>query len=595
MRSTALVTSIALVGGALGAFASGADQVGRDDRPGQVGSVDFIAVTRTGQPIADLRADEVTLRVGNRIRPVRALQFIQVSSAMRGAAPGLASPLESIAPPFASNMSTVADAPRSFVIVVDDESMPIGEERRLRTALNNFVRDLPEFDYVALVTVPHGGLRVGLTTDRDLLRREIANISPMTSLAAPTCRTRSTLAALETTLNRIVRVSQQPVIVAFLSASLMGQSRMEQAPVPARGALSAQAGSCFLHTDDFARVGKTLAANRGQLYVINPDFSQAPVLEGIEHLQGQTGAPLFHLGAGTEPGLYRMARETSAYYIVTFATDPEERDGQAQPASIRITRRDVEVRGRPYVVLPRPAPIPAASTTITTAFDMVRNGRQYRDLPIRATTTSFRNADGSVNVVGWFEPIDPSSRIMTAAAALINENGRAVAYWEGEADKMSAWPTAIGLTVPPGAYRLRIAAIDSNGRLGLVDDKFEAEIRKAGPIQVSGLSLGVPDGAGFAPRLQFSADTSAVAYLEMYGLLSGMEAGAVFEVSTTTNGPALMTLKGAFTATSVEGRFGVTATIPLSTLEPGNYVVRAIVAAAGQPAVRAIRTLHKAR
>ena len=595
MPRTALATAVASIAFALGALASGPDQAGRDDRPGQIASVDFVVVSRTGQPVTDLRADEVTLRIGNKNRPIRNLQFIQVAADMRGAAAAPVDPVEPLAPPFASNLKTVADSPRSFLIVVDDESMPIGEEQKLRAALNSFVRDLPPADSVALVTVPRGGLKVGLTTDRDLLRREIATISPITPIDAPICRTRSTLITLETTLLRLIRPSDQPVIVAFLSASLLGQSRMEQAPAPNRGSLSAQAGVCYLHTDDFARVGKALAARRAQLYIINPDFSQAPVQEGIENLQGQTGAPLFHLGAaGTEPGLYKMARETSAYYVATFTTDPEERNGEAQSASIRVTRRDVEVRGKPYVVLPAASPLPAASsTTVTTAFDMVRNGRQYRDLPLRATTASFRNPNGSVNVVGWFEPLDTSVRIMTAAAALVNDAGRAVAYWEGEADKMLSWPTAIGLNVPPGTYRLRLAAIDSTGRLGLVDDQLVAEIRQAGPVQISGLMLGVSSASGFAPRLQFSAEREAVAYLEMYGLGEGTAAGAMIEVARTTNGPAFLTLKATFAPTPVDGRFMVTATIPLSNLAAGSYVVRAIVAAPGQPAARAIRTLRK--
>jgi hypothetical protein len=472
--------------------------------------------------------------------------------------------------------------------------MPIGQEQKLRSALSDFVRDLPPADNVAIVTVPHGGIKVGLTTDRDQLRRAIANISPMSPIEPPICRTRTTLRTLEGTLDQLARSSKQPVIVAFLSASLMGQSRMEEAPRANRGALSPQGGSCYLQTDDFVRVGATLAASRAHLYIIHPDYSHEPVLEGIENLRGQTGAPMFHLTSSGEPGLYRMARETSAYYVATFDTDPEERDGKAQPASIRTTRRGAEVRGRPYVVISRAA-TPALGVTVTTAFDMVRSGRQYRDLPLRATASSFRNPNGTLNVIGWFEPIDPSVKIMTAAAALIDDNGKGVAYWQGEADKMTSWPTAIGLTVAPGRYRMRIAAIDSTGRLGLIDDRIEAELPKAGPFQISGLALGVPDGDGFTPRLRFSTESAAVAYLELYGAGEGARVGALFEVARTTNGPALSTVKGTFTPTTNDGKFGITAVIPLAPLAPGDYVVRAIVGGSGQPAARVIRTLRKAR
>jgi len=593
-RRILLVTGVALVALAVGP-AVAALQQGRDDRPGQVASVDFVVVTREGQPVTDLKASELTLRVGNKNRPIRTLQYIRMAADMAGAVSTRVTPLDPLPPAFTTNMVTVGDLPRMIVLVVDDESMPIGQEEKLRIALRNFVRDLPPKDNVALVTVPHGGLMVGFTTDRELLRKEIANISPITPMQPAICRTRATLQTLENTVGILARTSQQPVIVGFMSASLMGMSRMEQAPQPNRGSLSPQGGVCYLTGDDFARVGAALAAHRAQLYILNPDFSQDPVLEGIENLRGQTGAPLFHLQSSGEPGLSRMARETSGYYVVTFDTDPEERNGKAQPATIRTTRRDVEVRSRPYVVVGRPSGLPASATTVTTAFDMVRNGRQYRDLPLRATTASFRNADGRVNVAGWFEPMDPSIKIMTAAAALIDENGRGVAFWQGEAEQMTKWPAAVSLPVPPGTYRLRIAAIDSNGRLGLVDDRMVAEIRRAGPLQVSDLMLGVSPGGGFAARLEFTNEESATAFLELYGASEGAAVGAVFEVARTENGPAVQTIKGAFAPTPEDGKFAVTATIPLSGLAPGSYVVRAIVGAAGQPAVRVIRTLVKSR
>ena len=224
---------------------------------------------------------------------------------------------------------------------------------------------------------------------------------------------------------------------------------------------------------------------------------------------------------------------------------------------------------------------------------MVRSGRQYTDLPLRATAAPFRNADGTVNVIGVFEPVDGSTKIMTAAAALFDENGTARAYWQGEADKLTSWPTALGLTVPAGKYRMRIGAIDANGRLGLIDDQIVAEIPKAGPLQISGLMLGVPKGAGFTPRLSFSNEATATAYLELYGAGEGARVGAQFEIAKTTNGPAFQTFRGVFAATSEDGRFMVSAAIPLGALAPGDYVVRAIVQAAGQPAARVIRTLHK--
>ena len=66
-----------------------------------------------------------------------------------------------------------------------------------------------------------------------------------------------------------------------------------------------------------------------------------------------------------------MARETSGYYVATFDIDPDERTGVTHQASIKTTRPDVELRGRPYVMVGRAAttspPTPAPAPIFTTA------------------------------------------------------------------------------------------------------------------------------------------------------------------------------------------------------------------------------------
>lgn len=598
-RRTMLVASAAALAIALGASVSG-QQAGQDVRGTQTASVNFMVVAKDGQPVSDLKAEEVTLRIDAKVRPIRSLQYVRVSSPIGGREGAAPAPPPEIGPAFATNLATAADLPRSIVLVIDDEAMPIGSEVKIRAALNAFVRDLPPNDQVALVTVPHGGIKVGLTADREKMRKEIANISPISPIADAACQTLQTLQTLQGTLDQLTRTTDQPVAVAFLAATLSGASTMESAPRPAAGgaSLSSQAGGCHLVNDDFVRIGQAVAAARAQFYIINPDYSMSGGTQGIENLQGQTGAPLFHLSAGTEPGLYRLARETSAYYTATFDTEPDELVGKPHPTTIKLTRDGVDVRYRPYLVVGRAAPtahaVSPTGTTVTTAFDMVRSGKQFRDLPLRATASSFRNANGTVNVIALFEPTDSSVKIMTAAAALIDENGMAKEFWTGEADKMTAWPTALGLTVKPGRYRLRVGAIDSTGRLGLIDSELVAEVRQAGPLQISELLLGLQPGGKFSPRLQFTKEPAAVAYLELYGATEGTQVGAVFEVANTTDGKAFMTLPGQFAPTGEDGKYGVTATIQLGALAPGDYVVRAIVGAAGQPAARVIRTLHKA-
>jgi hypothetical protein len=230
---------------------------------------------------------------------------------------------------------------------------------------------------------------------------------------------------------------------------------------------------------------------------------------------------------------------------------------------------------------------------MTTAYDMVRSGRPFSDLGLRATASASKNADGRVRVIGLFEPLDPSTKLMTAAAALFDENNLAIAYWQAEADKLTSSPIAFPLVVPPGTYRLRVAAIDANGRPGLVDDKLVVELPKAGQLQLSDLVLGVFRDGKFAPRLQFTTETRATAYLEIYGGSEGAQVMVVFEVARTTDGPPLLQLKGDLAATAEDGKFTSTVQIPVGALKPGDYVIRAIVGVVGQAQGRVVRTLHK--
>ena len=146
----------------------------------------------------------------------------------------------------------------------------------------------------------------------------------------------------------------------------------------------------------------------------------------------------------------------------------------------------------------------------------------------------------------------------------------------------------------PGTYRLRVGAIDANGRTGLIDDKVVAEILKAGPLQMSGLLLGLSAGAGFAPRLQFSTEPSVSAYLEVYGVGQGARVGAQFEIAKTTNGPALQTFREA-----TSRRRTRTASSWSAPRFPLRRWLRATTSSGrssrrlDQPATRVIRTLHK--
>ena len=563
----------------------------------RVGTMDFVAITADGRPVSDLKAEEISLRIDGRVRPLRSVRLVVVPGVADTPTPQ-ALRAAFVPRPFGTNDGP--DLGRAIVIIVDDESVPIGRERALHSALGDFLSHLSPRDRVALVTVPHGGIKADLTTEHDRVAaaiRQVAGagadrqqIAGVTTADDQACRTRDTLRALAGTLDSL-RGGGQPVTVVFLSTSLVGPSPMQLAQ---RGAGAPVMGVCLLQQEDFEKVGIAAAGARAQMYVIHPDFSAEVARTGIEHLRGVTGAPLFHLTTTDEPGLARVARETSAYYAVTFDIQSGERMDKTHEVSVRVSRPGVTVRHRPDIVLERTDTGTSAVDRLSPR-DMSRTTRFYGDLGLRVAGFTSRNtgADG-LKVVGVFEATEPTATIAEAAASLFAENGRLVAEWSAASGDLSGRAVAFAMTAPAaGRYRLRVAAVDSAGRRGAADFDAAVELTRVGPLSLSSLALGSMRETGFMPKLQFTTESVAVGYLELYGGAPGSKLSVVFEIAQTPDGDALLQVPVFASATSQSDRVVITGSLAIGALPPGDYVARAVIEIEGQPAGRVMRALRK--
>ena len=571
--------------------------------------IDFLAIGRDGIPVTDLRADELTLRIDGRARPVRSLRVVELGPAVDPTA------LPSVLPPpFGENDG--AEFGRNILVIIEDESIPAGSEQNVKDAIGAFVNRLSRRDRIGLVTVPHGGQHIGLTTDHARVRQALSLVygraTRNESDADAACRSRETLLALGGLLSR-TRADDGPLIVIFFSASMIG-GRGAEAPVQGMGGL--QSRRCELQPEDFRRVGTEGAAARAYFYIVQPEApgvrsnTQEPATSGgaiprwdnnpragLEHLAGVTGGRVFQLAGSDVTLLNRVGVETSAFYIASLEPDPAERTDNTHQLSVRTTRTGVTVYARPDIMLPRPvnaglAPAPGPST----ALDLLLQARVFRDLPLRGIGYPSRTQGENIMVLSMLESIDRNATLKSAAIGLYNSAGQMVAQWvapDAGADKKLL---AAGLSVPPGMYRLRVAAIDTTGRAGTADYEVSAELTSAGPLRLSALVLGLSRGGGFEPRLQFAAEPVAMAYVELYGRApgSGGQLTLAFELATTLNGPALLAVPGVVSATNEPDKFVVNAAIPIGALPPGDFIVRAIVGLEDQPAGRVYRIFRKA-
>jgi len=149
------------------------------------------------------------------------------------------------------------------------------------------------------------------------------------------------------------------------------------------------------------------------------------------------------------------------------------------------------------------------------------------------------------------------------------------------------------MSVPAGAYRLRVAAIDTSGRSGSADYDVTAEIIRSGPLKLSSLVLGLNRSGGFTPKLQFTTEPLAIAYVEMEGAPAGARVTAVLEVAQSVNGPAIVTVPLAIASASND-RYTAMGAVAVGALPAGDYIIRALIGLEGHTVTRVFQTMRKA-
>jgi hypothetical protein len=285
----------------------------------------------------------------------------------------------------------------------------------------------------------------------------------------------------------------------------------------------------------------------------------------------------------------RLLRETAGYYIVSF--DDTARGGQNRRVDLSITRPNVSVKAPKELAGARGAAADKKGTSASPR-DMIRSPNAFSDLPLRAAAFASRNSgDKKIKILAMVEPIDGSSKISAAMIGMFDKAGKLQAQWTAQGSDLTGSMVIAGLLVEPGTYRMRIAATDATGRSGSVDSDVSASIAPAGPIHLGDLVLGKMGAQSPVPALQFTNEPEAVAMIELYGRPAG-PLTAYVEITTGGEGEPLQAVPLQPSATNEPDRFILSAKLPLTSLKPGDYLVRAVVGVQGQEG-KATRTLRK--
>lgn len=554
---------------------------------GGVVKVDFRALGADGQPITDLKPSEVTLKVAGKAREVRSLDLVAVGVGATGAAaPTPANP------PYATN-AQAANAPRTLLLVIDDESVNPGREQSLVGLLGRLAAGTGANDRVGLLSVRRGGVNLPPSTNRLGLQAAVDALKGQSSSETPEafkCRTQVTLQALDSILASAP--ADSPTTVVFMSASL-SQPSEAMARMRSPSDLENRSDLCRLTAEDFERVGAAAAGSRAQLYVVQlmdgTTMSPSEAGPGIENIAGVTGTQTLRLTASGDTVSERILREMAGSYALSFAPEPSDRTGAALPMELKVTRSGVATRAPSRLSVPK-----AAGGAKASARDMIRVPTVFTDLPIRAAGFASRGADNKLKIIALFEPLDPAVKLTSAMIGLFAPDGKLTAQWTARNEDFGRSPVTAALTAAPGTYRMRVAAVDSTGRGGTADYTLDAELAQAGPLQLSTLVVGSPKAGSFAPQLHFgSQDPAGAGYLEIYGVPKGGAVTVTLEIAPSEDAPAIGNVPAQVVPGDSEDMRRAVGGFSIENLAPGDHVMRAIVSVDGKPVGRVVRTLRK--
>jgi hypothetical protein len=573
-----------------GLVVTGASLGLRAQAPSREMTLDFLALSADGTPIADLKAEDLTLRVGGKPRTIKGLKLVTFGAAPAAAAtPAAEAKPSGPAPPFGTNVGAAAgggggdSSSRGYLFIVDTDSILPNVEKRLRDSIDKVVGTLTPRDRVGLVTVPRPTLNVPLTTNHAAFRTALGQVASAGagSGSNAVCRSRDVLDMLKN-ITSALNPADGPYNVVLMSDSL--------------SAGGATGGGCEVQTSDYQRVPSILAAARARLYVVHARETVADRNEGLETLAGVTGAGQVIRLASSETPLARISRETAMHYVVTFEVEPSERTGQLSRVELRTARQGAQIRATNEMAMSKSdaAATPSAAMATDLA-GMLKSSAAFTALPLRgAAFFPTRLVGTGIRILAMLEAVEPGVKFTGAGAGLIDSKNSIVTNAKANEKQLAAAMIIVPLEAPePGTYRVRFVATDDKGRSGAVEHTIDANFTALGPLKFSGIFVGAPGTAGCGPKLVFTTEEAICALIEMYGKPTAQMSAKLEILAAGSDKPVASAGLGG-QQTAQEDRFNLSAAqVPIASLAPGDYIVRAIIGMEGHGEAVVTRAMRK--
>ena len=595
--------------------------------------VDVNVIDGSGRPIADLTAQDFSLKVDGKPRRIASAQFIAVTRT------GERAPIE----PKDYSSNPASEGARLIMLVIDQGNIGASRGKYAIDAARRFIGRLSPDDRVGLVTIPGAGPQIDFTANHALVENALQSIRGTSDLgehqdnqigvsesialernnkqvlqqivdrecagltAGPLgdcvgslqaqahtlyidqkSRTRDTLLSLRQVMDRLARTST-PKTVVYLSEGVMMDARdlgeiSWLGPQAARGQVTLYV--LQLEPPIFE------ASNTKSSPTRSTDIQFAH--DGLGFLAGAARGSVFNVISSADSAFNRLTLELSGYYLLSFEPEPGDRDTKVHKIKIEVpARKNATVRARNEFSVDAPRTL----TTEQQLAETIAAPLLATDIGLKLTTFSFTENEGNrvrVVVAAEIDRSQNSGRKLSLAYTVVDSRAQVVSAQVEPEVTVPVRPetqtqTYLGaITTSTGTYRIKLAVVDDTGKRGSVEHTIEARLTNAGQLHLTDLLLGEEGGAGGGLIPTVSANFKGDllhGYLELHSEAPEVlrSASVAFEVAASPEARPLETAPARFDdGSATPARRAAEAVVPIALLPTGDYVARAVVTVAGQ-------------
>ena len=305
--------------------------------------------------------------------------------------------------------------------------------------------------------------------------------------------------------------------------------------------------------------------------------------QGLHLAAAITRGTVFRAHFNPDPIFDRLEREMSGYYLLGVESRPNDRDKERRKIDVSVRREGARVRARREVTF-------AAEDTDQSVEGrlarMLRSPVPNRELPVRVATYSYQLAGSEQQVrvvvaaeLGVSPPLTMGFMLRDPAGKVVASGTKEIAPQLAETPTGQLLETSFDITVEPGTYSLRVAALDTAGQGGSVEHPVHAEPMSDGHFSVGDL-LVADQSNGMRPPVEARVSSGRLlAFTELYADSSDVwqEVAVHLDVADDATGPARTERTTTIPGPGDPFRRAVLADLAVDHLPPGQYVVRARV------------------